>query len=265
MKNILVLIHDDPGQEARLQCALDVARAVEGHLTCLDVATMPVLLADYHTQYSEAVVLEEELKREQANRQRLEPRLRNEQVPYSWEEATGDPVESLLAAARLNDLIVVGSHGKVGEGDKGDIAARIVRRAARPILAVPHGAKALDLSGTALVAWDGSDPAEAALRAAVPLLKLAERVVLVAIDKDRASCEPAAAYCAREDVSVHLEVAPRGSGRVADELLDRIRLESADWLTMGAYGHSPLREALFGGTTRAMLKESPVPLFLAAS
>src|SRR3989344_3652734 len=36
MKNILLLVHDDHGQEARLQAALDITRAVEGHLTCID-------------------------------------------------------------------------------------------------------------------------------------------------------------------------------------------------------------------------------------
>jgi hypothetical protein len=38
MKNVLLLVHDDPGQEARVQAALDVVRAIEGHLICLGVA-----------------------------------------------------------------------------------------------------------------------------------------------------------------------------------------------------------------------------------
>ena len=44
MKNVLLLIHDDAGQEARLQAALDVTRALEGHLTCLDVAIVPPVM-----------------------------------------------------------------------------------------------------------------------------------------------------------------------------------------------------------------------------
>ena len=35
MKNILLLIHDDPGQEARLQAALDITRAVEAFRTAI--------------------------------------------------------------------------------------------------------------------------------------------------------------------------------------------------------------------------------------
>jgi hypothetical protein len=37
MRNILLLVHDDDGQQSRLHAALDLTRAVEGHLRCLDV------------------------------------------------------------------------------------------------------------------------------------------------------------------------------------------------------------------------------------
>lgn len=35
------------------------------------------------------------------------------------------------------------------------------------------------------------------------------------------------------------------------------------YLVMGGFSHSRFREALFGGVTRRMLAESPIPLFLA--
>ena len=43
MKTILVLLHDDGGQEARLQVALDLSRALDGHLICLDVTQLPIM------------------------------------------------------------------------------------------------------------------------------------------------------------------------------------------------------------------------------
>jgi nucleotide-binding universal stress UspA family protein len=36
-----------------------------------------------------------------------------------------------------------------------------------------------------------------------------------------------------------------------------------DWMVMGAFGHSRLRELVFGGVTRTMLREVRVPLLLA--
>ena len=38
---------------------------------------------------------------------------------------------------------------------------------------------------------------------------------------------------------------------------------SADMIVMGAYGHSRLRERIFGGVTRSMLDEPPLPILMA--
>lgn len=46
MKTLLLLVHDDAGQEARLQAALDLTRALDGHLTCVDIAPIPVFAGD---------------------------------------------------------------------------------------------------------------------------------------------------------------------------------------------------------------------------
>ncbi|WP_374614821.1 universal stress protein [Sphingorhabdus sp.] len=37
----------------------------------------------------------------------------------------------------------------------------------------------------------------------------------------------------------------------------------ASTLVMGAYGHSRAREFLFGGVTRSLLRDCPLPLLLA--
>lgn len=37
MKTVLLLGHNDAGQEARLQAALDLTRALSGHLICVDI------------------------------------------------------------------------------------------------------------------------------------------------------------------------------------------------------------------------------------
>jgi nucleotide-binding universal stress UspA family protein len=38
---------------------------------------------------------------------------------------------------------------------------------------------------------------------------------------------------------------------------------AADFVVMGAYGHSRLRERVFGGVTKSMLEAQSLPLFLA--
>ena len=46
-------------------------------------------------------------------------------------------------------------------------------------------------------------------------------------------------------------------------IIDVCRNMSAAYCVMGLYGHSRLREALFGGVSRHMLTNSEIPLFLA--
>ena len=84
MKTVMVLIHDDVGQEARLQCSLDVVRALEGHLLCLDVVQIPVVADGFGIGGGTGVLLMDERDREDSNVSRLEPRLAKEGVSYEW-------------------------------------------------------------------------------------------------------------------------------------------------------------------------------------
>src|SRR5579884_4099177 len=105
MKNILLLVHDDAGQEARLQAALDVVRAVEGHLICLDVVQVPVLYGDIVSTDAAAILLEDEYIREDRNREMLAERLAGEAVSWEWRNATGDIAEATTSMADWADLI----------------------------------------------------------------------------------------------------------------------------------------------------------------
>ena len=265
MKNILVLVHDDPGQEARLQCALDIVRATNGHLNCLDVASPPLLADSYAGNYGQALVVEQALDTEKANRMLVEPRLVAEGVPYTWEETIGVISERIVDRSALNDLVVVSLAGHGSEAVGEHVAQHIASRAGRPIMAVPNGLRSIDVFGPAMIAWDGSDAAESAMRAALPLLGFASKVELVTIG-DRGglrTSEEAAAYCDRHGIELEVVNLPKGEARTYEALLERAKASGAKWMVMGAYGHSHLRENLLGGTTRDMLRHSPIPLFLA--
>ena len=61
------------------------------------------------------------------------------------------------------------------------------------------------------------------------------------------------------DQSVAAGTAKHG---VADHLIDLARVEGADLIATGAYGHSRLGEWIFGGVTRELLASSPVCCFM---
>jgi nucleotide-binding universal stress UspA family protein len=263
MKTVMVLIHDDNGQESRLQCALDVTRALEGHLVCLDVVRLPIMADGFGMGDPTGALIMDERDREDDNVARLEPRLANEGVSFEWSRIHSNSDLAIVDCARLVDLIVVGKQG-VGElGDSGDLAARLAEQTSAPILLVPAGQMAINLSGKAMVSWDGSAAADAAIRAAVPLLKLADQVDVVTIGTSENDADPqqAAAYLARHGCKVNASSIAR-NGDVADQLLGLMVSTEPDWCVMGSYGHSRLREQIFGGTTKTLLAHAPVPLLV---
>ena len=267
MKTILLLVHDDAGQEARLQAGLDIVRALGGHLRCLDIVPPPAMVKDGFGDPSAFVFLLEDTRRREAdNRRRTMTRLASEDVAWSMEELNGDPADCVRAACALCDLIIVNSRiADAGAGDMSALAHGLATECDKPLLAVPAESRGLDIAGRVLVAWDGSPAAAEALAAAVPLLKLASDVRILSVDtgETHADGKEAAAYLSR--YGVHAEVVvvwATGSPPVA-EILANCAEYGPGLCVMGAYGHSRLREKLFGGVTRQMLAEAPFPLFLA--
>jgi nucleotide-binding universal stress UspA family protein len=266
MKNILVLVHDDPGQEARLQAALDIARALRGHLKCLDVTAMIAAPADPVIINAGAVLLAEERQRESVNKARIQKRLAVEDVSWEWADVTGWLPKCIEDAATLADVIVV--NRRLDEEPYPDmlhIASQLIVGSGKPIVAVPEQGRGFLAAGRALVAWDGSDEAAAALAAAVPLLAIAESVAVVEVEDGsvNAHAEEAAAYLSRHGVSADVVRIDANAEGASSIILREAASGRFDWVVMGGFGRPRFVEALFGGVTRRMLSESPVPLFLA--
>jgi nucleotide-binding universal stress UspA family protein len=266
MKNVLVLMHDDVGQEARFQAALDLTRALDGHLTCVDVSIAPAFVGDYATTGGEALLMADEQHRENANKSHMQARLKTEGLPYDWQDASGFLCPTLRNSAGLADLVVLNRRlDSIDYPDMRQAVGEMVINTGKPIVAVPESARSFDAFGHALVAWDGSPPSAAALRAAVPLLALASTVTILEIDDGsiRSPAEDAAEYLSRHGIKPVIKRVANGPLWPGYVILDTVRGTKAAYLVMGGFSHSRFIESAFGGVTALMLKECPVPLFLA--
>lgn len=264
MKTILVLAHKDSGQEARLQVALDLCRALRGHLACLDVFSPAGAYGELYGLTSAQKLIEEE-ENEARNRAALEARLTLEDVAWDWAHAVGDFDRRMVAASRLCDLIVENSHYEAGVTlAHRQIVSDLILRSNRPVVAVPPDVHGIDVAGKALVAWDGSLRAIEGMRAAVPLLALASEVQILEIgdsESDYAASD-AAVYLSRHGIGVTVVTAPL-IDTAAKSIIAYARSYQAAYVVMGGHGHSRLGEALFGSNTRDMLALCPVPMFVA--
>jgi nucleotide-binding universal stress UspA family protein len=169
----------------------------------------------------------------------------------------------LQAHAALADVIVVNRQlSDYPLPDMRAVATDLLVSARIPILAVPDHLKRLDI-GAAMVAWNGSISCSAALRAATPLLQLADRVTIVEVADGviDAPAEDAAIYLSRYGVEARIKRLSDTGGTALAIAEYGIHGEFG-YIVMGGFQRRPIFEAMFGGTSRAMLTASPIAVFM---
>jgi nucleotide-binding universal stress UspA family protein len=265
MRSILVHVGHDANSDSRIETALSIARATNGHVT-LHINT-PIAAYVTMDPFGGSHVLPDIMvqvrERADALAATLEEKLTSEDVPWSIENSEADLTDALVSSARLADLVIM----SLGESTP-PLAARppvgaVAIGAHTPVLALPDGVR-FDPGGTAMVAWNGSHEAAHALRAAVPLLRLADAVHIVTIaERDQPlSATVAAEYLSRHEVHAMIHEREKGLNTVEETLVGIGDELGATLGVMGAYGHSRLRETLFGGVTRFAIDAGTRPLLL---
>jgi nucleotide-binding universal stress UspA family protein len=265
MQSILLYANEDSGLVGQTEAALSLAEAGRGHLTCLQALPYDsyVLTDPFGGIYTMPAVLAQLEERKRAARERVEARLRRAQVPWTWLDYTGEPGSLLVERSRLADVIVL----SLPNGEKPDqvaaLAADVALHARSLTLAAPADCQNFDPAGRALVAWNGSPESSHALRLALPMLKSAKAVDVLTVTEEDDTDFPATQAC--EYLSCHgirpeLREVPRGERTVAQAILDAAAELESDYIVMGAYGHSRLREAVLGGVTRSMLRQADRPV-----
>jgi nucleotide-binding universal stress UspA family protein len=178
--------------------------------------------------------------------------------------------ETIGRRARYADIMVVGPVMLASDTLKQKIIEGALFSSGKPLLLVPEASKATLRPRRVVVAWDSGLEASRAVREAMDLLVAADDVRLVLVDPVAGDMhqgvEPGAdagAYLARHGVKVTVDRVP-SEGRSVAEILSRHAVDhSADLLVMGGYGHSRLRQRLFGGVTKSMIEDQPVPILMA--
>ena len=172
------------------------------------------------------------------------------------------PVWAALAmAGRLSDVIVFDDVAAKGRGALYKSFQQIVADEQRPTVVVKDDFK---VGGVAAVAWDGGKEASRAMRTALPLLRKASSVVVLtapAATQRKIDPDQLAGFLSARGVKCEVRVLGE-VGDPAPALLKGAREAGADILVAGAFGHTRLREFIFGGATRAFLGAEGPSLFI---
>ncbi|MEM8551025.1 MAG: universal stress protein [Pseudomonadota bacterium] len=168
------------------------------------------------------------------------------------------------------DLIIMGGPKGAAGWAEDSIANLALFSTGRPVWLVRplgDGAPANVRPKTAMIAWSPTPEALHALRAAVPLLALAEAVHLVSASSTPATEATeeealALAYLAAHGINAQRDALGTGGKSPAEAVLSHARAAQCDTLVMGAYGHSLFREMMIGGFSETMITNAEFPLLL---
>jgi nucleotide-binding universal stress UspA family protein len=269
-----ILVHIDSGKRCsvRVDVAIRLAFQHDAHLVGLQalapfeppgyvMAEMGPAILEAQRQVAATEIARAETE---FTRQTSDAGLRN----VEWRNAVDDPVEAMTLHARYADLIVIGQSDPADHlHTPVDFPERLVLAAGRPVLILPAIGSFPSTGKRILVAWNPSREATRAVTDAIPLLRLADKVHVMAVNP-RAGEHGAVAgadiglYLARHGVRVEVKTDHGAEIDVGNELLSRAADLDADLIVMGGYGHSRLKEWVLGGATRTILESMTVPVLM---
>lgn len=188
-----------------------------------------------------------------------------------WQVSQGDTVEVLCHAARWSDLVVVERPQLNPDAPTGwGVVSRTVFGASAPVVVVPESATLEHAASHVVVGWNRSRESVLAIRGALPLLRLADRVTVLEGDPVE---NPFGlrhlpqldlhAWLSRHGVSAEFRPFKPPAKERGAALLETAHALSGDLIVMGAWGHSRITELVLGGTTRYLFKSSDLPLLVA--
>jgi nucleotide-binding universal stress UspA family protein len=263
---VMVSMALDRPNEARLEIAGQLAERFGAHVIGVTAGEFSPPL--YFTDGEQAQKLLDQGQAAIRNRiseaeAQFRAAMQSRAAAVEWRCAEDFPTRFIVQQARAVDIIVVGEGSRDALGDPfmqadpGDL----LMQTGRPLLVVPETSNWLDLRNV-LIAWKDAPEARRAVVDALPMLRKAKNVIVAEIAEDEAG--RAAALSGVKDVIAWLSRhGVLASGQVPDECghaaaqLGRIASEvGAGLVVAGAYGHSRLREWVFGGVTRDLITPS---------
>jgi nucleotide-binding universal stress UspA family protein len=287
IKTILVAATGSDSDAATFAAALAIARPFAAHLEMLHVRQDPVALAVAMTTDAGggalAAGLIEQLEKDSHEREAKAheiftrfcdgaglapisaPALASAAAPSAeWHVETGEEPRWMATYGVAADLIIAPRATGDEEGVARATLEAVLLESGRPIL-IPAATAMPATFERIAIAWKPTPQAARAVAAALPFLAQAREIVVITVEEADDWRDEAGRLV--RNLAWHgiaattLQLKPGSEGDAAT-LLAGIG-DRADLLVMGGYGHSRLREWVFGGFTQLVLAGAPLPVLIA--
>ena len=276
MKSILVPVEDHDRMEGVLETALVFARKFDSYLEGIplgpDIAEM--VAADFSMS---GVIFDDRTRRAFLRNaaETFEGFMARKGVPRRSDESKGPSFgwmgEALVSPTsvgeygRVFDLIVVGRPGPASNEPHRSTLETALFESGRPLLIAPPE-PATSIGAVVAIIWNGSTETARSIAFAMPLLKQARDVPVLAVPGLRLP-GPTDAQLARalqrDGIPARVVEVVEGARSPSRALLAAAADLGADLIIKGGYTQSRIREMIFGGVTSDILAEAMLPVFMA--
>jgi nucleotide-binding universal stress UspA family protein len=274
IKDIVVNLNVGEKPSPACDYAVSVAATFDAHLAGIAFLYDPIVPVSGAGYIPADVIDAQERDNEAATRAALDrfntacSRAGVSAEPLTLNASFGGVGEQFARIARRFDLSIVGQAEPETSAVEEIIAESALFESGRPVIIVPYIQKAPLKLDNVMVCWDGSRAAARAIADAMPLLTKSGRVEVVIVANERGKEDEIAgadmaAHLARHGLNVDVRRTALGDVDVADILLSHAADAGSDFIVMGGYGHSRLREFILGGVTRSIFRSMTAPVLMA--
>jgi nucleotide-binding universal stress UspA family protein len=274
IKDLVVNLNVGTDRDPAAQFAISIATRFEAHIAGIafayDPAITPTVIDGLSAGWIDAQRAENLAAAQQAAN-RFEAAVKRQGVSAEHrivESSLGSAANRFGRIARHFDLSVVGQTAPDLALPEDLIIEAALFESGRPIVVVPYIQQEDLRLDHVVVCWDHSRNAARAAADALPFLLRSKKVEIVMVTRADSKYDdlPGAGFAehlARHDLNVELKRLIAPDMDVSNAILSYVADTGADFVVMGGYGHSRLREFVLGGATRGMLQAMTVPVLMA--
>jgi len=274
IKDLVVNLNLSADRDPAAQFAVSIAATFGAHIAAIAFAYDPVVMPTVMNGLSVAWVDTQRIENRAAAQEavdRFEAAAKREGLSAQHriiEASLGKAANLFGRITRRFDLAVVGQMDPERTLPDDLLIEAALFESGRPVVVVPYIQKEGLKLDRVLVCWDGSRSAARAVADSLPFLtrgKLIE-IVVVASRSGKVDELPGAdlgEHLARHNLDVEVKRLVAADIDVSNVVLSYAADCAADFIVMGGYGHSRLREFVLGGATRGILESMTVPVLMA--
>ncbi|MFQ1700086.1 universal stress protein [Loktanella agnita] len=283
MQNQTILVLQGPdGTDHDLSYLADTARSQNAHLSVLHIGPVQSIPAYAYggMPYGAVAIPQNWIQDRHDLTEAMEAKRKQSNAFFDKEGLSGEagvicsfPAsldDDVAPRAMLCDIAVLQHDLRAQEEAYDKLLYGLLFKSPVSVIINPHQSRAPLSPERVFIAWNASDPAARAVHEALPMLKSAQQVTIGIFDakpkRNGESEDPGAdlaKWLSHHGCHVTVDQYESEGASLAAAICAKAKSAGTDLIVMGAYGHTRLREAVFGGTTREMIAQQDSAVLMA--